>query len=54
MYEKIFIVPIIVGALGSVPKDLSAQLKKLELHHHQFKSSKSQSCFQPHHCYIVT
>jgi len=27
----IFIVPIIVGTLGSVPKDLSVQLKKLQL-----------------------
>ena len=29
--KKIFIFPIIVGALGSVPKDLSVQLKKLQL-----------------------
>ena len=49
--KKIFIVPIIVGALGSVPKDLSVQLKKLQLPSSSIKKFQKSVLYIPlHHC----
>ena len=49
--KKIFIVPIIIGALGSIPK---VQLKKLHLPSSAIQKFQKLFYIPLHHCYVVT